>query len=72
MKILMMLKLLLGTYKYVGNELIFKESRVRAIHSAAQTVSGKGMETLMDNVAERLNLEIVDKKSVDELIEILE
>jgi len=63
---------LLGIYKIVDDELIFKQNPTGPIHSAAQTVSKKGMETLMDNAAGRLNVEIMDKASIDELIGLLE
>ena len=63
---------LLGTYKFVNDELIFEERRDGPIHSAQKTVSKKGMETLMDNAAIRLNVEIKNKESVDELVDLLE
>ena len=63
---------LLGTYKFINNELMFIEKRNGPIHSAQKTVSKEGMETLMGNAAGRLNVEIVSKESVDELIGLLE
>jgi len=63
---------LLGVYKFVNNELIFEEKRDGPIHSAAQTVSKKGMEVLMDNAAARLNTDIINEEDVDELIVLLE
>jgi len=59
---------LLGTYKYVNNELIFEEKTTGPIHSAAQTVSKKGMETLMVNAAIRYNIEIINQNSVNDLL----
>lgn len=63
---------LLGIYKFADNELIFEIDTNGLIHSAAETVSKKGMETLMDNAAIRLDLGIIDQKSVDKLIVFLE
>lgn len=63
---------LLGIYKFVNNELIFELITDGPIHSAAETVSEDGMENLMNNAAERLNIEINDEASVDELIDLLE
>ena len=63
---------LLGFYKYTNNELTFEQNPTGPIHSAAQTVSDKGMETLMDNAAGRLNVDIKNKEDVDELIVLLE
>ena len=63
---------LLGTYKFINNKLIFQQNPTGPIHSAAQTVSKKGMETLIGNAANRLSIEIKDKESVDNLIDLLE
>lgn len=61
---------LLGTYKFDNNELIFEEKTNGPIHSAQKTVSKKGMEKLMDNAAERLNMELINQESVDNLIDL--
>lgn len=65
---------LLGTYKFVHPlvGLIFEVGSFGPKHSAAQTVSKKGMERLMDNAAERLDISVTDKESVDKLLDILE
>ena len=65
-------EVLLGTYKFVNDELIFEERRDGPIHSAQKTVSKKGMETLMDNVGRRLNMATIDEKSINKLIGLLE
>jgi len=62
---------LLGIYKFANGELKFELITDGPIHSAAQTVSEDGMEILMNNAAGRLNVEIVDEDSVDELIGLL-
>lgn len=63
---------LLGIYKIVDDELMFQQNPTGPIHSAAQMVSKKGMETLMDNAATRLNIEIINQLSVDKLLNSLE
>ena len=63
---------LLGTYKYVNNELIFVEKSGGLVHSAAQTISDIGMGTLMDNSARRLGNNITNMSDIDNLIESLE
>ena len=63
---------LLGIYKFANNELKFELITDGLIHSAAQTVSEDGMEILMNNAATRLNVEIMDEESVDDLIDLLE
>ena len=62
---------LLGVYKF-DNELRFEQNPTGPIHSAAQTVSKKGMEKLMGNAAGRLNVELINQESVDKLIGLLE
>ena len=58
----------LGYYKYENNQLVYKPVGPQ-IHSATQTTTEEGWETLLDNLAERFDIELKNKNSVDKIIE---
>jgi len=58
-----------GTYSISEGELLFTLGETDAIHSAAETLSKDGMETLLKNLSLRLNLPTNTTESIDQLIE---
>ena len=58
----------LGYYKYEDAQLVYKPVGPQT-HSAAQTITEEGFETLLDNLAQRFNIELKNKQLIDRIIE---
>lgn len=58
-----------GIYKIQEGELLFVLEDTDAIHSAAETLSKEGMETLLNTVSVRLGLPVNTATQIDSLIE---
>ncbi len=58
----------LGYYKYESNQLVFKPVS-QQIHSAAYAITEEGFETMLDNLANRFNIELKNKNAVNKIIE---
>ena len=60
-----------GTYEAILGEVVYSPTKSNVITSAAFAITNRGMETLMNNIAGRLGIQLVDKNSVDNLISML-
>jgi len=57
-----------GVYAFTNGDLQFTQFTDGLIQSAAQAVSEEGMQTLLKNVARRLEIEVTDTVSIDTLV----
>jgi len=60
-----------GHYEFQEGNLEFVRTESMPISTAEKTISPKGYETLLQNISTRLNIEIADNQSIDNLIEII-
>jgi hypothetical protein len=61
-----------GIYAYANGELTYERRQDFPVTSAEQMISAEGYGSLLANVAERLNVEIVSEASVDAMIALLQ
>ena len=61
-----------GTWKFSNNKLIFIRTPEGPITSADSTLTDKGLEKLLDNIAQRLNISETTQNNIDKIIESLE
>lgn len=59
---------ILGVWEFKNNELVYRETSMQ-MHSAARAITQEGMQTLLDNVATRLNMQIETRADVDNLLD---
>tara|TARA_Y100000310_G_scaffold26446_1_gene25215 strand:+ start:4956 stop:5612 length:657 start_codon:yes stop_codon:yes gene_type:complete len=57
-----------GIYIFENSKLTFKRTKKTPITSAEQTITDEGMETLLENIADRLNIKIIDATSITQII----
>tara|TARA_Y100000310_G_C20142799_1_gene561026 strand:+ start:179 stop:580 length:402 start_codon:yes stop_codon:yes gene_type:complete len=61
----------LGIYGIKDTKLSFTFSETDLIHSASHSITKRGMEILLSNLSKRLNIELTNKESVDEIINLI-
>ncbi len=61
-----------GIWQFSNNQLIFKQTQGNPISSAEGTLNSKGLETLLKNLAQRLNIRPTTEDSIDQIISIAE
>jgi hypothetical protein len=61
----------IGYYTIEGGKLVHKIDDSKLIHSAAKAVTDRGLDTLLSNVAVRLNVDLTKEGTLTEIIEAL-
>jgi hypothetical protein len=61
----------IGYYTIEGGKLVHKIDNSKLIHSAAQAVTDRGLDTLLSNVAVRLNVDLTKEGTLTEIMEAL-
>lgn len=61
----------IGHYTIEDGELIYVQDPTRLIHSAAQTITDKGMQTLLHNVSVRLKVDLAEGGTLTKIMNAL-
>jgi len=57
-----------GKYELINGGLAFRPNEGESFNEGKLYISAKGMETLLENLATRLNIEVIDQESVENIL----